>query len=543
MPWGNHAAFRWVKRRCRNRHADGLAARKELMVMASVYDHSGRLVGDVTADGAVYDARQHRVGQVTGIGSISSGGDLEDASGRHVGHAEGMNSISVTADIYDRQHNYVGKVVGLRSISGSCYIENRSGSTVGEVSTAHASAVGAALLLLPLIPGGATKPVHDRGDAGGSGRAIPERSIPRPPVVYPPPRPRRRGRRALIAFAALLVAGGMTAAAVVLLNRPGPVGISNYVAVSPDGKLIAAAEGDSVYLWDASARHLTATLPDPQPSASGGVNAFALSPDGLLLAMAYSDGPTLLWSTSARRVIAAIPAATGAGCLAFSPDGKTLAVCENDILLWSVAHERVTATLHVVRNSDAGSPAAAAFSPDGRTLAISIYASTDQNGKYLAPGIELWDLRTRHVTGNLAGGSGGGDIAYSRNGHLLVAAEGFSGSFSLWDVTGRPKLRTTLTDPRPSAQTYSSIGIDPVAFSPDGTTLITADGSPNDSTYIWDVATGQLRATLTDPGSLGVADAAVTPDGMELIAADGDGSLYVWQLSSGAVIATLTRPG
>ena len=101
-----------------------------------------------------------------GVDSVSTGGNLEDASGRHVGHAVGMNSISVTADIYDRHDNYVGKVVGLRSVAGSCSIENRNGDHVGEVSTTHASAVGAALLLLPLVPGQAQKTVAVRRDTG-----------------------------------------------------------------------------------------------------------------------------------------------------------------------------------------------------------------------------------------------------------------------------------------------------------------------------------------------------------------------------------------
>jgi hypothetical protein len=121
--------------------------------MASVYNRAGRQVGEVTQSGEVYDVKNRRVGKVVGLNSGRAGGDLEDASSRLVAEVIGMNSVSVTADIYDRQDNYVGKVVGLRSVAGSCSVYNRNDDHVGEVSTTHASAVGAALLLLPLIRG------------------------------------------------------------------------------------------------------------------------------------------------------------------------------------------------------------------------------------------------------------------------------------------------------------------------------------------------------------------------------------------------------
>ena len=380
-------------------------------------------------------------------------------------------------------------------------------------------------------------------DAGEPVAVPPDVGTSRSWVEYKPvPQPRRRRRRALAVVIASLLAGGAAAGAAVLLTRPGPQGSGNYVAVSPDGKFIAAAENESVYLWDTASRRLTATLSNPHPAADSSVSALALSPSGTMIAVAYTSGPVLIWDTASRHITATITPAAGAGCLAFSPNGKVLAVCENDVLIWDVRGRRVDAILHAVKNSGAGSPAAVAFSPNGRTLAVSVYANTDQNGKYLAPGIELWNLSTRRVTADLAGGVGGGDAAYSKNGHILAVAEGFSGSFSLWDVTGKPRPETTLSDPKPGAQSYSSIGIDPVAFSPDGATLATADGSPTNSTYVWDTATDQLTSTLTDPGSLGVTDLAYTPDGKLLITADGNGDLYLWQLTSGTIIATLAKP-
>ena len=76
-----------------------------------------------------------------------------------------------------------------------------------------------------------------------------------------------------------------------------------------------------------------------------------------------------------------------------------------------------------------------------------------------------------------------------------------------------------LTDP-------GSLGVDAVAFSPDGRVLATADH--NGRIYPWNVATRRRAATLTDPGSDGVASAAFSPGGRTLATSDQNGSTYLW---------------
>ena len=124
-------------------------------------------------------------------------------------------------------------------------------------------------------------------------------------------------------------------------------------------------------------------------------------------------------------------------------------------------------------------------------------------------------------------------VAFSPDGTLLATADG-NGPTYLWNpAIGRSTA--TLTDP-------GTVGVQAVAFSPDGTLLATADF--NGSTYLWHPATGRITATLTDPnyGNDSFNAVAFSPDGKLLATADNYGRTYLWDPATGRITATLTDP-
>ena len=107
----------------------------------------------------------------------------------------------------------------------------------------------------------------------------------------------------------------------------GLYGLGSWVAFSPDGRTLAiagnnAVAGTGIRLWDIPGRTWGASLNDP---GSMGVPGAAFSPDGTTLAAADANGTVYLWDTSTGKVVAT-QAETGASDVAFSADGKTLAI-------------------------------------------------------------------------------------------------------------------------------------------------------------------------------------------------------------------------
>lgn len=104
------------------------------------------------------------------------------------------------------------------------------------------------------------------------------------------------------------------------------------IAVSPDGKLIAAGSDDGeLQVWTLATRKLVHTT----ALSRAGVTAVAFSPDSSLIATgSYHDGTLRLVDAATGTLLSEIQVSMfGVGAVAFSPDGKYVVTPSNDGVL------------------------------------------------------------------------------------------------------------------------------------------------------------------------------------------------------------------
>jgi Anaphase-promoting complex subunit 4 WD40 domain len=131
-------------------------------------------------------------------------------------------------------------------------------------------------------------------------------------------------------------------------------------------------------------------------------------------------------------------------------------------------------------------------------------------------------------------------VAFSPSGGTLATGD-INGRAYLWDTASGQRTATLTNFGRQPGSTIPSA--DSAAFSPGGGML--AVGINNGSTYLWNVATVRNTAVLTDPGASGnsaVDAVAFSPSGTLLATGDCNGSTYLWNLGTLQNVAALSEP-
>ncbi|MBS0203492.1 MAG: hypothetical protein JSS49_11375 [Planctomycetes bacterium] len=214
------------------------------------------------------------------------------------------------------------------------------------------------------------------------------------------------------------------------------------------------------------------------------------------------------------------------GFAIFSPDSKfiaTVAQPESDALkgevtIWNVADAKVRCQF-----SQPGRIVAVAFSPDGKQLAIG------PNGPQF--GVVLVDTMTGGIRQTLPGPAARANcLAWSADGKKLALGSTADKSIRVWDVAGKRYVK---------AYEFDLTMVLAMAFDKEGTLL--AVGSPARERVllnVLDVAAGKVVQTLNGHTEM-IDSAEFSSDATRLVSAGWDATVRVWDVSKPESIGEL----
>lgn len=264
------------------------------------------------------------------------------------------------------------------------------------------------------------------------------------------------------------------------------------VAFSPDGKHVASASGSQVHLWDPNSGKPIRTLVK-QDKADRPLKSLAFSPDGKSLAVGGDDGILRVFDVDSGKETYASPTRNARiEEVAFSPNGKLIGVVDSG-------------------QAGSGNP----------TGMLSIYAP----GKANPIPVSVHTVEFGEALGIAFHPDGKGVFTCGRDGKpRLIAGPALDGEPT---PNAGTKLKGYYTLP-PGAGNPPLPAVYAVAVTPDGKYLVT--GGADKTVRVWDVATS--KPVRSFQGHLGsVLAVAVRGDGRQFVSACDDGAIRVWDLN------------
>jgi WD40 repeat protein len=224
-------------------------------------------------------------------------------------------------------------------------------------------------------------------------------------------------------------------------------------------------------------------------------------------------------SAATSRIVRTVAAVSALTAIAFSPDGRRLALIgapgeafgqPNGLRAAAVVD--LTGTGTVALQALPGIPGGVAgchWVSAAMTRDDGLVAAADFCG-----GIAIWDARTGRLLAQFTNPGEVSKIALSPDGRDLAVGS-WDSTITIWDVSTHRAIQVLHGH---------TLGVDDVAYSPDGAPL--ASASLDDTARVWNPSNSRLLRIWRDPDP--VTSVAFSSDGRQIVTADTVGTIRVW---------------
>lgn len=275
-------------------------------------------------------------------------------------------------------------------------------------------------------------------------------------------------------------------------------GSAEAIAYTPDGKTILV--GGTLGIWKYSATSLDTQQEPELLDFNDGVEAFTLMPDGTTLAVLLSnaDGIAFYDLATGDSISVYEPEASYQYQLTASTDGNLLAISNGSggLEVYDMAAQTALTTADTSLDTDVP----ILFTEDG-TQIIAAGSNYD---------VYMWDLEAGGEPVTLDGHTSGVEaMAISPDGSLLVTGS-TDDTIIVWSMADGSLVETIDL----SEEDYSTRDTFAVAFTPDGSGIITGHGG---LMRVWDAESLTVSSEISIVGEGQVRDIVFSPDGSQFI--------------------------
>ncbi len=245
------------------------------------------------------------------------------------------------------------------------------------------------------------------------------------------------------------------------------------------------------------------------------INDMAFSPDGKHLAVASLDTMVRLWDIEQGRIVVKLTGhQSSVSGLSYYNDGQNLVTLGRDDLLktWDTTSGKETSSVNLKCNNNQG---------NGDVIALK-----DNRALVACGGLRIVDLKTGKVVGTFKGPDWAYKLAISSDQRTVLGGIGYS-EFQLWDMQSLEPIR--------QLKGHDELG-SAVSYSADGKFLAT--GGTDKTVRIWNAANGKQLFVLKEHEGL-IRDVAFSPDSKILASASRDNTVKLWNVVTGEELNTL----